>query len=182
MFFGCLLGLCAASAMAADAKPHILVTVIDDHGWFDAGYRGSKIRTPTIDRFATSGLQLHQMFVQKVCSPTRTAIMTGRYPHRMGMQTPFCGGMAEGLNLNETLLPAHLATAGYVSHAVGKASALLAVFAKRTKGSFSVSSCTHSADDSLRTICFVSTLHLCHACSVAPRVCGLAFHANFQRL
>jgi hypothetical protein len=41
----------------------------------------------------------------------------------MGMQTPFCGGMAEGLNLNETLLPAHLATAGYVSHAVGKVTA-----------------------------------------------------------
>ena len=101
-------------------KPHIVVTVIDDHGWHDAGYKGSKIKTPTIDRFATTGLQLEQMYVQKVCSPTRTAIMTGRYPHRMGMQTPFCGGTAEGLNLNETMLPQHLATAGYISHAVGK--------------------------------------------------------------
>ena len=98
------------------------LTVIDDHGWHDAGYKGSKIRTPTIDKFATSGLQLDQMYVQKVCSPTRTALMTGRYPHRNGMQTPFCGGVAMGLNLNETLLPVHLATGGYVSHAVGKVS------------------------------------------------------------
>jgi arylsulfatase A-like enzyme len=112
--------LAAVLGVACATKPHIVLTVIDDHGWRDAGYMGSKIRTPTIDKFATTGLQLHQMYVQKVCSPTRTALMTGRYPHRMGMQTPFCGGSAEGLNLNETLLPAHLATAGYVSHAVGK--------------------------------------------------------------
>lgn len=38
----------------------------------------------------------------------------------MGMQTPFCGGMAEGLNLNETLLPQRLNSVGYISHAVGK--------------------------------------------------------------
>ena len=87
--------------------------------------------------------------------------MTGRYPHRMGMQTPFCGGMAEGLNLNETLLPAHLATAGYVSHAVGKASALFAVFCLLLhRGSFP----------------------FLFALLVAPWIRGLAFHANVQRL
>ena len=53
--------------------------------------------------------------VQKVCSPTRTAIMTGRYPHRNGMQTPFCGGSPEGLNLNETLMSEYMNTAGSAS-------------------------------------------------------------------
>jgi hypothetical protein len=46
--------------------------------------------------------------------------MTGRYPHRNGMQTPFCGGSPEGLNLNETMMPEYMNSAGYVSHIVGK--------------------------------------------------------------
>ena len=60
------------------------------------------------------------VFSSQVCSPTRTAIMTGRYPHRNGMQTPFCGGMAEGLNLNETLMSEYMNRAGYTSRIVGK--------------------------------------------------------------
>ena len=44
----------------------------------------------------------------------------GADPHRQGMQTPFCGGSAEGLNLNETMMPEHMNSAGYTSHIVGK--------------------------------------------------------------
>lgn len=106
-----LLGL-AAEVAAAPKKPHVLFIIADDHGFHDASFTGSHVRTPTIDRLRSRGVALQQHYVQKVCSPTRTAVMTGRYPHRNGMQTPFCGGMAEGLNLNETMMPEHMNTAG----------------------------------------------------------------------
>lgn len=117
----CLILSAAGGLAAAPAKPHILFIVVDDHGWSDLGFTGrSRAKTPTIDIFARGGVHLTQAYVQKVCSPTRAAIMTGRYPHRNGMQTPFCGGTPEALNLNETLLPQYLSDVGYIPHAVGK--------------------------------------------------------------
>ena len=111
----------ATVAAGATRKPHILFIVVDDHGHSDCGFTGrSYIETPTIDYFASSGVVFDSMYVQKVCSPTRTALLTGRMPHRMGMQTPFCGGAPEGLNLNETLLPQYLSKVNYSTHAVGK--------------------------------------------------------------
>jgi len=107
-------------------QPHIVLVVVDDHGWSDLHFTGraspdgAESHTPTIDAYAQSGVHLTSAYVQKVCSPTRTAILTGRYPHRMGMQTPFCGGSPEGLNLNETLLPQYLKDVGYSAHAIGK--------------------------------------------------------------
>ena len=127
----CALGLIVFTPAAASVpsygsnnnatRPHILFIVVDDHGYSDCGFTGrSFIKTPTIDSFASEGVVFENMHVQKVCSPTRTAIMTGRYPHRMGMQVPFCGGMPMALNLNETLLPEYLGDVGYRRHAVGK--------------------------------------------------------------
>jgi len=54
----------AGAASGASAKPHILLTVVDDHGHFDASHKGSRIRTPTIDKFALGGVQLAQMYAQ----------------------------------------------------------------------------------------------------------------------
>lgn len=110
----------ASSATVAVTPPHVLYIIADDHGFHDCSFTGSHIHTPTIDRLRHQGIALEQHYVQKVCSPTRTAVMTGRYPHRQGMQTPFCGGSAEGLNLNETMMPEHMNSAGYTSHIVGK--------------------------------------------------------------
>ena len=56
----------------------------DDLGWNDVSYHGGGIATPHIDRLAKRGLQLNQFYVQPVCSPTRGALMTGRYPMRYG--------------------------------------------------------------------------------------------------
>jgi len=60
-------------------NPNILYIVVDDLGIGDLGYHGSGIRTPTMDSLARSGLRLSNYYVHPLCSPTRAAIMTGRY-------------------------------------------------------------------------------------------------------
>ena len=117
---GLLTVLAVAAPVALAVKPHILFVVADDHGFFDSGYTGTRIRTPNIDAMRAKGIALDSYYVQKVCAPTRAALLTGRFPHRYGLQIPFCGGTPQGLNLNETLLPELLNAEGYTSHAVGK--------------------------------------------------------------
>lgn len=74
--------------LAAGRRPNILLIVIDDLGWNDVGYQGSKVLTPNIDRLAAAGLRLEQHYVAPTCSPTRTALLTGRFPSRYGVLGP----------------------------------------------------------------------------------------------
>jgi arylsulfatase A-like enzyme len=76
----------AAEPVAAP-RPHIVYIVADDLGWKDVGFHGSDIKTPNIDRLAQEGARLEQFYVQPMCTPTRAALMTGRYPFRYGLQT-----------------------------------------------------------------------------------------------
>ena len=55
-------------------------------GWGDVGYHGSRIKTPHIDRLARTGVELDRHYVQPMCTPTRVALLTGRYPSRFGNQ------------------------------------------------------------------------------------------------
>ena len=66
------------------APLHILLIVIDDWGWRDVGFHGAKIKTPNMDKLATEGVILDNYYVQPVCSPTRSALLTGRYPIHTG--------------------------------------------------------------------------------------------------
>jgi len=77
----------AAAEPAAAPRPHIVYIFSDDQGWKDVGFHGSDIRTPTIDRLAQDGARLEQFYAQPMCTPSRAALMTGRYPHRYGLQT-----------------------------------------------------------------------------------------------
>lgn len=82
-----LAAACPAFADAAAkpaAKPNILLIVADDLGWADVGWHGSKIRTPHLDKLVAGGVELDFHYVQPVCTPTRTALMSGRYPGRFG--------------------------------------------------------------------------------------------------
>jgi len=68
-------------------RPNVVYIVSDDQGWKDVGYHGSDIKTPNIDRLAADGVRLEQFYAQPMCTPTRAALMTGRYPFRYGLQT-----------------------------------------------------------------------------------------------
>lgn len=59
-------------------QPHLIFIMVDDQGYNDVGYHGSQIRTPTLDRLAHRGVKLENYYVQPICSPSRSQLMTGR--------------------------------------------------------------------------------------------------------
>ena len=102
-------------------KPNIVYIVSDDQGWKDLGYHGSDIRTPNIDSLARGGVRLEQYYAAPFCTPSRAALLTGRYPFRYGLQTAAIpGGARYGLATDEWLLPQALKAAGYYTAIVGK--------------------------------------------------------------
>jgi arylsulfatase A-like enzyme len=118
----CTLVVAAVAFPAEPApQPNVLFILADDLGWGDVGFHGSEIRTPNIDKLAAAGARLEQFYVQSVCSPTRAALMTGRYPMRYGLQLGVVRPWAlYGLPLEERTLPQALKEAGYETAICGK--------------------------------------------------------------
>ena len=110
------------AAQPADApRPHIVYIMSDDQGWKDVGFHGSDIRTPNLDQLAQGGAKLEQFYSQPMCTPSRAALMTGRYPHRYGLQTLVIPSASTyGLATDEWLLPQALKEAGYRTAIIGK--------------------------------------------------------------
>jgi arylsulfatase A-like enzyme len=100
------------------SKPNVVILVSDDMGWNDVGYHGGKVETPNIDRLGAEGIELDRFYVFPICSPTRTAMMTGRSPIRFGIKRPI-GGRG-GVPADEHFLPKAFQTAGYQTFMVGK--------------------------------------------------------------
>src|SRR3954468_2487786 len=102
-------------------RPNIVMILADDLGWADVGWHGNEIKTPHLDKLAAEGARLEQFYVQPVCSPTRAALMTGRYPMRHGLQVGVVRPWAQyGLPLDERTLPQALKEAGYETAICGK--------------------------------------------------------------
>ncbi|XP_075535413.1 arylsulfatase B-like isoform X2 [Dermacentor variabilis] len=103
-------------------QPHIIFILADDLGWNDVSYHGShQIRTPNIDALAWNGVRFDRLYYQPLCSPSRAALMTGRYPIHTGMQHHVIRQHEpRGLPLHLKLLPEWLNGLGYSSYMVGK--------------------------------------------------------------
>jgi len=77
----------SAASSAAGSRPNIIIIFCDDLGWGDLGcYGHPTIRTPNLDRLAAQGLRFTSFYsTAEVCTPSRAALLTGRYPIRSGM-------------------------------------------------------------------------------------------------
>ena len=84
---GCLPERTNGNAGSKKAKPNVVFILVDDLGWVDVGCYGSKYyETPNIDRLGAEGMRFTDGYAAcAVCSPTRAAVMTGRYPARTGV-------------------------------------------------------------------------------------------------
>jgi arylsulfatase A-like enzyme len=89
--------LLLASAATAGEKPNIVYMLVDNWGWGDISVQGSSVRTPRIDTLAEQGLRLTNFNVQNQCTPTRSAIHTGRLPIRSGTQKVSAPGEPLGM-------------------------------------------------------------------------------------
>lgn len=116
-----LTACCAASTLAdlAGSKPNIILVMTDDQGYGQVGRHGHPwLKTPHLDTLYDKSLRFTRFLVSPTCSPTRSAIMTGRHPMKNGItHTIF---ERERMTLDATILPQVLKTAGYTSGIFGK--------------------------------------------------------------
>ena len=110
----------SAICSVESTKPNIVFVLVDDWGYSDVGFRNPAILTPNFDDMAKNGLLLDRHYVFKYCSPSRTSFLTGRWPHHAHQWNILSGSALVGANVNMTMLPAKLKTAGYKNHVVGK--------------------------------------------------------------
>jgi len=111
-----------ATLRAAPARlPNIVFILCDDLGYGDLGCYGSRIRTPNLDRMAAEGVRFTNFCsADPVCSPSRAALLTGRYPTRVGVPRVLFPRDAGGLNRDETTLADVLKAGGYRTMCIGK--------------------------------------------------------------
>lgn len=109
-----------------DARPNIILILVDDMGWSDIGSFGSEIPTPNLDALASRGVRFTQFYSTPRCSPTRASLLTGLYPHQAGMGhldnviRPGSLGTTGRLNDRSVTIAEVLRDAGYFTAMSGK--------------------------------------------------------------
>jgi arylsulfatase A len=107
--------------VSSSTPPNIVLIVADDLGHGDLNCYGSQNQTPNVDGLAEEGVQFRQFYSgNPVCSPSRAAILTGRYGVRSGVNTVFWPTDTGGLATNEVTIAQMLKPAGYQTMCVGK--------------------------------------------------------------
>jgi arylsulfatase len=111
-----------AQEQPAKTQPNLIVILADDLGWGDLGCYGHPlIKTPNLDKLAAQGMRFTQCYAASaVCSPSRSAILTGRTPYRNGVFTWIPDGSHVHLRPTEITLATLLRRAGYATCHVGK--------------------------------------------------------------
>lgn len=105
---------------AEQNKPNIVFILVDDQGYQDLGCQGAVgIKTPCIDRMAQEGIRLTSFYASATCSPSRAALLTGRYPHRYGIAGPI-NNPTGGLPPRELTIAEILKPQGYATALIGK--------------------------------------------------------------
>jgi arylsulfatase A-like enzyme len=126
--------LAAPLGAAEPARPNVVLIFLDDMGWADLGCYGSKYhRTPNVDRLASEGMRFTDAYAAcPVCSPSRAALLTGKYPARLHITTFLPGrpdmpsqklkhpDISQRLPLEEVTLAEALKSAGYATACIGK--------------------------------------------------------------
>ncbi|XP_076040503.1 arylsulfatase I-like [Oratosquilla oratoria] len=111
----------AASATAGKEQPNVIFILVDDLGWNDVSWHNPDVISPNLHSLLDKGIDLDQYYVQPICTPTRSALMTGFYPYKYGRQLNVISPRKPtGLSLNYTLLPEAFREFGYSTHIVGK--------------------------------------------------------------
>ncbi|WP_115461055.1 arylsulfatase [Winogradskyella aurantiaca] len=109
---------------AQGERPNVVIMLADNMGYGDLGvYGGGEIRgmpTPNIDQIAKEGLQLTQFFVEPGCTPSRAALMTGRYSTRSGLNSIIVAGTPSTLQDGELTMAEMFKSKGYDTGMVGK--------------------------------------------------------------
>ena len=107
--------------VSAATRPNIVLVICDDLGFNDVGWHGSEIATPVLDGLVAGGVELSRYYGHMICTPSRAALLSGKYAFGVGMQHSFwSAGQTGGLPLNVATLGDHLTEAGYAMHYVGK--------------------------------------------------------------
>jgi uncharacterized sulfatase len=118
------LGMMAVSAKAQplEERPNFLIIMADDLGYGDlSSYGATLIDTPHIDRLAEEGMKMTSYYAgEAVCTPSRAALLTGRYAVRSGAQFVFHPPNERGMDPDEVTIAEMLGAAGYATGMVGK--------------------------------------------------------------
>jgi arylsulfatase A-like enzyme len=114
----------AAQRPVASARPNVVLIVTDDIGYGDFGsYGATDVRTPNVDRLARQGVRLTDFYAAPQCTPTRAALITGRYQQRVLLERALGstgGELEKGLPATGRSLPQLLKNNGYATGLVGK--------------------------------------------------------------